>query len=341
MIKFLENIDRRWIFLMMALAVGVPILIQETFPEEPTPLAQASFDQIDALPAGSKILLAFDYDPASEGELGPMSTSFVHQCAEKGHKMYFMALWPVGAQMIRETIDRVIVGFYPHLEYGDDYVDLGFKSGNEAVIKTIASDFSQYYSTDSKGTAISQIPMMKGISSLASFDLMLNVSAGYPGSKEWVLYAATPLKKPLVVGCTGVQAPLMYPYIPDQVQGLLAAIKGAAEYEFIVNRWARKNQILKALVSGGISEKEAEPLAEEFAGDGDQASTWTETAAAAAMSPEAKTALIELATAPTPGIYTEAQRRMSPQLFAHLLMILLIILGNIVFLAGRKRGGGS
>ena len=59
------------------------------------------------------------------------------------------------------------------------------------------------------------------------------------------------------------------------------------------------------------------------------------------MSPEAKTALIELATAPTPGIYTEAQRRMSPQLVAHLLMILLIILGNVVFLAGRKRGGGS
>ena len=156
----------------------------------------------------------------------------------------------------------------PHLEYGVDYVDLGFKSGNEAVIKTIASDFAQYYSTDSKGTAISQIPMMQGVSSLASFDLMLNVSAGYPGSKEWVLYAATPLKKPLVVGCTGVQAPLMYPYIPDQVQGLLGAIKGAAEYEFIVNRWTRKNQILKALVSGGIKEKEAEPLAEEFARDG-------------------------------------------------------------------------
>ena len=341
MVNFLENLDRRWIFLMMALAVGVPILFQKTFPETPTPLAQDSFNQIDGLPVGSKILLAFDYDPASEGELGPMATSFVHQCSEKGHKMYFMALWPVGAQMIRGTIDRVIHGYYPNLEYGIDYVDLGFKAGNEAVIKTIASDLAQYYPTDSKGTAISQIPMMEGITSLADFDLLLNVSAGYPGSKEWVLYAATPLKKPLVVGCTGVQAPLMYPYIPDQVQGLLGAIKGAAEYEFIVNSWIRRERILAALLSGGINKKEAGELATEFAANGVQASTWTETAAAASMSPESKAALIERATAPTPGIYTEAQRRMSPQLFAHLLMIFLIILGNFVFLMGRRRGGGS
>ena len=72
--------------------------------------------------------------------------------------------------------------------------------------------------------------------------------------------------------------------LAHEIRNPLGAIKGAAEYEFIVNRWARKNQILKALVSGGISEKEAEPLAEEFSSDGDQASTWTETAAAAAMS---------------------------------------------------------
>ncbi|MHC5004311.1 MAG: hypothetical protein ACYTJ0_14445, partial [Planctomycetota bacterium] len=38
----------------------------------------------------------------------------------------------------------------------------------------------------------------------------------------------------LVAGCTGVQAPLLYPYIPEQLPGLLGAIKGAAEYEALV-----------------------------------------------------------------------------------------------------------
>ena len=341
MINWLETIDRRWIFLLMALAVGVPILIQNTLPEAPTPLAQSTFDQLDQLPAGSKVLLAFDFDPASEGELGPMATSFVNQCARKGHRMYFMALWPVGAQMITQTVDRVIKEYYPDLEYGTDYVNLGFKAGNEAVIKTIASDLAQYYPTDSRGTAISQIPMMSGISSLENFDILVNVSAGYPGSKEWVLYAATPLKKPLLVGCTGVQAPLMYPYVPNQVQGLLGAIKGAAEYEYLVNEWVREDQMQDALEKGGMDEKEAETLAVEFNAKPAQASTWTESAAAASMSPEAKASLISLATDPTPGVFTEALRRMSPQLVAHLLMIFLIIVGNIVFFVTRKRGGAA
>jgi hypothetical protein len=97
MLKALQNLDRRWIFLLMGLAVAVPILAigitGKTFPETPTPLAQAVFDAVNDLPAGSKVLLSLDYDPASEGELGPMATSLVRHCAEKGHKLYFMALW--------------------------------------------------------------------------------------------------------------------------------------------------------------------------------------------------------------------------------------------------------
>ena len=41
------------------------------------------------------------------------------------------------------------------------------------------------------------------------------------------------------------------------------------------------------------------------------------------------------------GEYLEGQRRMGPQLFAHLLMVFLIILGNVIFFAQRRRGGGS
>ena len=65
------------------------------------------------------------------------------------------------------------------------------------------------------------------------------------------------------------------------------------------------------------------------------------TAAVVQPSPEAKASLISLATDPTPGVFTEALRRMSPQLVAHLLMIFLIIVGNIVFFVTRKRGGAA
>ncbi len=285
MYEFLKNLDRRWIFLLMLLAVAIPILMQAQFPEKPTGLAVAVFDELDTLNEGDRVLLSFDFDPASEGELGPMATAFVRHCCEKKLKMYFMALWPVGAQMIDDNIRLVIQADFPHLVYGQDYVNLGFKSGGEGVIKVIITDLKQLYTTDSFGTSIDEIPMMKGVDNIQQTDLVINVSAGYAGTKEWVQYAVTPFPDEirLVAGCTGVQAPLLYPYIPEQLPGLLGAIKGAAEYEkLVMDKYGGPNP---------------------------------------------------------PGKYLEGQRRMGPQLIAHVLMILFIVVGNAIFLIGRKREG--
>jgi len=287
MFEFLKNLDKRWIFLMMFLAVVIPIYVigitGKTFPEVPTILSISTFQAVEDLDEGDPVLLAFDFDPASEGELGPMSTAFVRHCAERKLKMYFIALWPVGTQMIDDAIAKVIKADFPHLKYGEDYVNIGFKPGYEGVIKVIVTDLRELYTTDDKGTNIDEVPMMAGIHNVQDFNLVINVSAGYPGTKEWVLYAATPYpdKIKIVAGCTGVQAPLLYPYIPEQLSGLLGAIKGAAEYEKLV--------------------------IDKYGGE----------------DPDPK--------------YLEAKRRMGPQLVAHILIILLIIMANIIYVMEKKR----
>lgn len=232
----LARLDRRWVFLMMLAAVAIPILIKLQFPETPSQQSQAVFDEIELLPEGAPVLLAFDYDPASEGELSPMATSFVLHCASKKLKLYFLSLYPVGPQMVEDTIQKVLLPDFPDYAYGEDYVNLGYKPGYEGVVKVIMTDLRQLYTTDSRGTNIDQIPMCRGIENVQDMDLIINVSAGYPGVKEWVQYAVTPYsdKVGMVAGVTGVQAPNMYPYIPQQMRGMLGAIKGAAEYESLV-----------------------------------------------------------------------------------------------------------
>lgn len=282
----LRTLDRGWIFLLLLWSVLVPIyyigVTGQTFPEVPSALAHSTFDEIDRLNPGDPVLLAFDYDPPSEGELGPMATAFVQHAAKKKLRMYFLALWPLGAQMIDNTIARVITADHPELAYGRDYVNLGFKSGNEGVIRVIVTNLRELYTTDSRGTAMQDIPMMAGITNIQQMKLIISISAGYPGTKEWVQYAVTPFPAlRLVAGATGVQAPLLYPYVPQQLPGLLGAIKGAAEYEKLV--------------------------VDAYGGP----------------DPDPK--------------YLEALRRMGPQLVAHLLIITLIILANVVFLADRGR----
>jgi hypothetical protein len=235
-----KQMDRRWIFLLMLWCVLVPIyyigVTGKTLPEVPSPLVRSAFDEIERLQPGDPILLSFDFDPASAGELEPMATAFVKHAAEKKLKLYFMALWPVGAQMVDRAIDKVLKPDFPDMSYGRDYVNLGYKSGGEGVIKVIVTNLRELYTTDSKGTTLQDIPMMTGVENIQQMKLIVNVSAGYAGTKEWVQYAVTPYpdKIRLIAGNTGVQATQMYPYIPRQIRGMLGAIKGAAEYEKLV-----------------------------------------------------------------------------------------------------------
>src|SRR4051812_43448747 len=121
MIDFLSRLDKRWIFLAMLLAVSIPILLQKSFPETTTQIVQDAFDKVESLPAGSKVLISFDYDPASGGELDPMSTALVRHLCLKKHKIYFMALWPLGSRAAEDTITRVIKADFPEMKYGVDY----------------------------------------------------------------------------------------------------------------------------------------------------------------------------------------------------------------------------
>ena len=156
----IRDIDRRLIFLLIALAVAIPIIFQIPFPEITTPMVKKVFDQIDSMPAGSKVLLPFDYDPASEPELQPMANSLLRHLALRKCKLYFIALWPVGQNMIEDTITNVLKPEFPEYEYGVDYVNLGFKSGAEGVIKVIQTNLRKLYTTDGRGMAVDRIEML-------------------------------------------------------------------------------------------------------------------------------------------------------------------------------------
>jgi hypothetical protein len=230
MLEALNRIDRRWIFALVFLSVAVPILTGVRFPEEPSPMATSVFAAMEQLPDGSPVLMAFDYDPGSQGELQPMASAFTRHAALKGHKLYFMSLWPQGGPMLQRAIDLLRREF-PHYEYGRDYVNLGFRPGNEGVIKVVVSNLRELFANDVYGRSLSDLPLTRGIKNVQNVALIANISAGDPGTKQWVQYASTPFNIPMVAGTTGVQAPMLYPYIPSQLDGVLGGIKAAAEYE--------------------------------------------------------------------------------------------------------------
>ena len=236
----LPELDRRIVFVVVAASVAIPILWTFHFPEFPSPMVRGVFDRIDALPAGSKVLLALDYDPGAEPELQPMADAFTRHCAEKGLRIFFITAWATGPPMIEHTIQEVLTKEFPTAEYGRDYVTLGYKPGNEAAIAVIASDLKKLFTTDGRGTNINAGDMTRSLRNVRSFDFVLSVSSGFPGTKEWIQYATDPAGVPIAAGMTAVQAPLIYPYYPHQLAGILGGIKAAAEYEaLLIKRFPR------------------------------------------------------------------------------------------------------
>jgi hypothetical protein len=322
----IRDIDRRVIFLFMALAVIVPLIFQIPFPEITTPLVEKVFNQIDSMPAGSKVLVAFDYDPGSEPELQPMANTFVRQLALRKCKLYFIALWPLGPNMIEDTISNVMVPEFPEYAYGEDYVNLGYKSGNEGVVKVVQSNIRKLYTTDSRGTSVEKIPMLQDVKSIKNMALIVNVSAGYPGTKEWIQYGSDPAGVPLVSGCTAVQTPLFYPYYPNQLVGILGGIKGAAEYDEIFEKNYGDQVILRFQKSlDNQMAQELKKLQDEYQ-DSDLDSQVT----------LVKEKYQERMNHAHKELYL-GKIRMGPQAVAHLVIMLFIVIGNITFFIDRRR----
>jgi hypothetical protein len=228
------DMDRRWIFIIIALVVLLPLFFPIGLPIRPTDSTQTAYDAMDNLDPGSKVLVSCEYGPSTKPEVHPMVYAVLRHLFKNGHKVYITCLWPDGQFMAEEAIEEIAEQEF-NLTYGKDYVLLGFRPGNEAVVKGIVSNIRKLYSTDARGSLTDKIPMMEGINQLADFDFIFTASAGYPGTVEWVQYGADPTGVPMSTGVTSIQVNEVMPYVQSgQVKGILAGMPGAAEYEKLV-----------------------------------------------------------------------------------------------------------
>jgi hypothetical protein len=232
-VLWLANIDRRIIFLLIATAVVVPLLAPIGMPVTVTPQSKAIYDEVEALPPGSIVIASFDYDPAAAPEVHPMALSFLRHCFEKKHRVIIMALWPQGAQMAVRAVAEVAGDF--DVEYGRDYVNLGYKPGGDIVIKSMGSSIREVFPRDMAGRPTAGLPLMEKVQSLNDVALVMDLSAGDPGIPAWVRVANSLYHRKIAGGSTAVSAPQFFPYLQTgQLIGLLGGLKGAAEYETLL-----------------------------------------------------------------------------------------------------------
>jgi hypothetical protein len=228
----LTKIDRRVIFLLVALAVIIPLVVPLGLPAKPSKYSQKLYNVVDSIPPNNQpVLISADYSPSMMPELNPMFKAIVRHCFAKRIRVMVMTLDPTGAALAEDALNEISKE-YP-VEYGKDYVFLGFKSGYSAVMMAIGQNIRQAFPADAYGKPLDELPMMAGIRNYADIPLVIDI-AGSAIINSWVNYAGTRYHAKVGAGCTAVSTADYYPFLQaGQLVGILNGMKGASEYEHL------------------------------------------------------------------------------------------------------------
>lgn len=230
-----EKMDRRWVYLMVAITVIIPFLIPMRFPISVSPEARKFYETVDNLPDSSVVMLVFDYYPSTIAECEPMAIAGARHLFKKHCKIITLSNIPYGGPSMAESVTRDVAEEFGKV-YGVDFVNLGYKYGYVSVLKGMGVSIESIFPTDNRGTPLSELPMMDSIINYEQVDFIFEV-ADNATADYWISIVNAGYGVPMGVGCTAVMAPKFYAFFgAGQIVGLLGGMKGAAEYEILINR---------------------------------------------------------------------------------------------------------
>jgi hypothetical protein len=229
----LSNIDRRIIFVLIGTAVVIPFFRPLWLPVHVTEHVKNVFDFIESIPPeGQALLVSMDYSPETFPELYPMNLAILRHCFSRDIRVVGMTLDPrgigIGEMAIKTAADEY------GKEYGEDYAYLGFRPGIVAVILGIGEDIKRVFGTDNYGTDLDSLPVMARVTNYDDIALVVTLaSSSIPES--WISYANSRYHQLIACGVTAVMAADFYPWLQTgQFIGMLGGLKGASEYELLV-----------------------------------------------------------------------------------------------------------
>ena len=236
---FLQQIlrlDRRAIFLLVAAAMLLPLIHPFAFPGlSVTPPVRSLHDRIESLPPGSNLLVSFDFDPSSKPELEPQARAILRHAFRRRLHVITMGLWVTGRGLAQQIVTDC--AREAGAKEGVDYAYLGWQPGGIIVMIGMGQDIAKTFPQDGRGESTSNLPIMQGLKFLPDIHFLVSIGAGDPGPEQWIVYGGDKYHVPMAVGTTSIQATGLAPYLQTgQLVGMLNGMKGAAEYEHLINQ---------------------------------------------------------------------------------------------------------
>jgi hypothetical protein len=225
----------------------LPLIFPFYIKPRPTPPVEKLFQFIDTMPQDKALAISIDYGPDTQAELQPMLVALLRHAFTTHHKVGVLANVLSGLGLGENALRQVTAEFNNRATThedsainGEDYVNWGFTTPYITVMLGMGERIVKVFPIDYYGARTESLPIMQHLKNYDDIGILVSLaSSAIP--QQWINLAQTQFGVRLGCGVTAVSAADFYPYLNSgQFSGMLGGMKGAAEYEQMVEaRMAR------------------------------------------------------------------------------------------------------
>lgn len=236
---------RRLIYLIMILAVGLPIVFGIS--QKPSRLVSAErmYDVVEKvrMEPGEVAMVWFDFGPNTIAENEPQAQVLLEHLFRRRIPVILLSQYQQAERFLTSIPTQVAKRLEAespgqHWSYGEAWVNVGFRPGGAIFIQSMvnATDISKFLGRDVNGMPISNYPAFSSIGGVERVKLVGEVT-GLIGVLDNIIqfFQKNEYRPTIVHGCTSITIPEAYIFLDSgQIKGLLEGIAGAAWYSEIL-----------------------------------------------------------------------------------------------------------
>jgi hypothetical protein len=234
----LPLLSRSIIYVALLAAVTLPLLLPErlfTRTIEATPAVTDLYQKVSSLDSGAAVLVAFDYDPTTQGEMDVLARVIIGHLMDQEARVVAVSLLPAGPAVAESVLDSAAADHPMYADgYGARYANLGYVPGQAAGVRLLGESLLAASPRDHYGGPLADLEIMDQPTSIQSFDLIIELAAAQDTLRWWIEQASTPYDVSLGAALSASVDPLARPYYETESQqlvGVMGGVVGATMYE--------------------------------------------------------------------------------------------------------------
>jgi len=230
--------------LVVAVLLILPIIWMIVFRSDKSSIPQSGnipgvidfTQQVQRLPAGAPVLLAFDYEPGFSGELNVAISALLTQLFGKNTYLTLVTTTPSGPALAESFMSNASAGGNVASAAYSNYTDLGYIPGGTMGLLGLASSPQSVLPYALDGKNVWAVAPLNTVTTIADFDAVIVITDDPDIARAWIEQVGQKLQgqdKPLLIVTSTQAEPLIRPYYeatPAQVQGMVAGLAGGLAY---------------------------------------------------------------------------------------------------------------